>query len=243
VIIKFLYTDLLRDKSRSFFPILVVAGGVLLTIIMYSWMNGVINDIIDNAAKFETVHLKVITKGYNKLSSQIPNDLGLTDISKLKKNLEKKYPQYNWSPRTKFGGLIDIPDKNGETKTQATVIGLSFDLFSNDVEINKLEIKKAICSGKIPNKQGEILISDKFAKKLKISTGETVTILTSSANGGIAFPNFVISGTIYFGMNALDRGAIIADISDIQYFLDMQNGCGELIAYRKVVTLTKNRPN
>lgn len=233
MIIKFLLTGLLRDRNRSFFPVLIVAGGVMLTTIMYSWMNGVVNDVIDNAAKFEAGHLKVVTNGYNKLSSQIPNDLGLIEVNKLRENLEKKYPQYYWSPRIKFGGLLDIPDQNGETKTQATVAGIAFDFFSNDIETKKLNIKETIRSGRLPEKPGEILISDEFAKKLKIKNGETATILTASANGGLAFPNFVIVGTIHFGMIALDRGAVIADISDLQYSLDMHNGCGELIAYRK----------
>ncbi|MFA8342348.1 MAG: ABC transporter permease [Rhodothermaceae bacterium] len=233
MIIKFLLTGLLRDRNRSFFPVLIVAGGVMLTTIMYSWMNGVVNDVIDNAAKFEAGHLKVVTNGYNKLSSQIPNDLGLIEVNKLRENLEKKYPQYYWSPRIKFGGLLDIPDQNGETKTQATVAGIAFDFFSNDIETKKLNIREAIRSGRLPEKPGEILISDEFAKKLKIKNGETATILTASANGGLAFPNFVIVGTIHFGMIALDRGAVIADISDLQYSLDMHNGCGELIAYRK----------
>lgn len=231
--IKFLLNGLLRDKNRSIFPVLIVTGGVLLTTILFSWMNGVVNEIIDTAARFETGHLKVVTNGYKKLSSQVPNDLGLIDVSKLTENLQKKYTQYNWTPRIKFGGLLDIPDEAGETKTQATVVGLGFDLFSNDIEVSKLNIKDAIKSGRLPRQPGEILISHDFAEKLKIQLGETATILTASANGGLAFPNFTIVGTIGFGMVALDRGAVIADVSDLQYSLDMYDGCGEIVGYHK----------
>lgn len=232
--IRFLFNGLIRDRSRSFFPIVIVASGVFLTTVLYSWMSGVLNDVIDNAARFEAGHLKVVTNGYNKLSTQIPNDLGLINVEKLKNELADKYSEYDWSPRIKFGGLLDIPDSNGETKTQATVAGLGFDLLSeNTTEIRRLKLNEALRSGRLPNAPGEIIISHDFAKQLKIELGETATILTASANGGLAFPNFKIVGTIHFGMIALDRGAAIADISDLQYSLDMTDGCGELIGYRK----------
>lgn len=232
--IRFLLNGLLRDKSRSFFPVIIVCSGVILTTVMFSWMNGVLNDFIDNAAKFDAGHLKVVTNAYNKLSSQIPNDLGLINVSELRKELSDKYPAYDWSPRIKFGGLLDIPDENGETKTQAPIAGLGFDLLSeNSFEISKLKLNEVIKSGRLPQNPGEMLISHEFAQKMKIGIGETATILTASANGGMAFPNFIIVGTIQFGMIALDRGAVIADVSDLQYSLDMTDGCGELLGYRK----------
>jgi putative ABC transport system permease protein len=43
--------------------------------------------------------------------------------------------------------------------------------------------------------------------------------------------NFKIAGTVRFGIAAMDRGAIITDISDIQFALDMQDAASEILGF------------
>ena len=57
----------------------------------------------------------------------LPNDLALCDVDQIIKNLNKEYPTF-LSPRITFGGLLDIPDNNGETKDQGPVIAIGIDL-------------------------------------------------------------------------------------------------------------------
>ena len=113
--IKFLIKGMLRDHHRSLFPIIVVAFGVLLTTVIYSYINGEMNDLIDSNARFDTGHLKVMTRSYNDLVSQVPNDLALTGVESISRSLNKKYPEYDWTSRIRFIGLLDVPDENGET--------------------------------------------------------------------------------------------------------------------------------
>jgi len=51
--------------------------------------------------------------------------------------------------------------------------------------------------------------------------------------GSMAITNFTIVGTIRFGVSAMDRGAIIADIADLQLALDMQDASGEILGFFK----------
>jgi putative ABC transport system permease protein len=232
--IRFLFKGLIRDRHRSLFPIIIVAVGVFLTTFLYSWMNGVINDMTDANAKFDTGHLKVMTRAYNKLSNQLPNDLALTGIDKLTETLKAEFPGYDWTPRIKFGGLLDTPDENGETKSQAPAAGFGIDLLGkNAKEAERLNIRKAIIRGRLPEKPGEILISDEFAKRMDVGINSKVTLLSTSSDGAMAVQNFIISGTVEFGITALDRSAIIADIGDVQYALDMTNSAGEILGYSK----------
>jgi putative ABC transport system permease protein len=232
--IRFLFKGLIRDRHRSLFPIIIVAVGVFLTTFLYSWMNGVINDMTDANAKFDTGHLKVMTRAYNKLSNQLPNDLALTGIDKLIETFKAEFPGYDWTPRIKFGGLLDTPDENGETKSQAPAAGFGIDLLGkNSKEAERLNIRKSIIRGRLPEKPGEILISDEFAKRMDVGINSKVTLLSTSADGAMAVQNFIISGTVEFGITALDRGAIIADIGDVQYALDMTNSAGEILGYSK----------
>jgi len=232
--IRFLFLGLIRDRHRSLFPIIIVSVGVFLTTLLYALMSGIINDVIDSNAKFDAGYLKITTNAYNKLASQIPNDLALTGIDKLTKTLQTEYPNYDWTARIKFAGLLDVPDDKGETKSQAPIAGFAINILGKgSKESERLNLQKAIVRGHIPNKPGEILLSDDFAKRMGVGLNQPVTLLSTSSSGAMAIQNFKLSGTVEFGVTAMDRGAIIADLTDIQYALEMPDGAGELLGFSK----------
>jgi len=232
--IRFLIKGLIRDHHRSLFPIIIVSFGVLLTTVLYSFLNGELNDLIDSNARFDTGHLKIMTRSYNKLSSQFPNDLALTSVEKLLQSLRNKYFNYDWTARIKFVGLLDIPDKNRETKAQNPVFGLAVNLFGkNSKEAERLNLGKSIVRGHIPKKPGEILISEELAKRMDAGPERPITLLSTSSRGAMAVQNFIICGTVKFGVAAMDRGAMISDLSDMQSTLDMPDGAAEILGFNK----------
>ena len=230
--IRFLLKGLLRDRSRSLFPVLMVSVGAFLAVLLFSWMGGVFGNLVDANARFDTGHVKIMTRAYEELSDQSPNDLALLGVSDLLQQLRSSEKGIIWAPRTRFGGLLDIPDAQGETRSQGPVMGLAADLLTpGSPEIDILNLKSALIEGHLPEKPNEILISEEFAQKLDVGIGERATLLASTMNGGMAMHNFTIAGTIRFGIMAMDRGAIIADIKDIQVALDMPDGASEIVGY------------
>jgi len=232
--IKFLFKGLIRDRSRSLFPVLTVMFGVMLTVWLYSWIKGAENTFIESSAKFSTGHVKIMSRAYAENASQIPNDLALIGIEELLKNLKKDFPEFIWTPRIRFAGLIDVPDEYGETMAQGPVAGLAVDLFSpGSPEKEIINLEKSIIRGRLPEKPGEILISDEFAQKLNLEPGETATLISSTMYGSMAVKNFYVAGTVRFGIAAMDRGTIVVDISDIQNALDMEDASGEILGFFK----------
>jgi len=230
--IKFLVNGLLRDRARSLFPILIVAIGVWITVFMHAYINGVFGDLVDSTARFSTGHVMVMSKAYAENKDQIPNDLALLGVDQLTADLQQQYPEMTWTKRIQFGGLLDIPDETGETRSQGPVAGMGIDLLSpGSSEIAILNIEKAVVRGRLPQNPGEILISDNLAHKLDVQLNQTATLLSSTMNGGMAMYNFTVVGTIRFGVLAMDRGAMIADITDIQQALDMVDASGEILGY------------
>jgi putative ABC transport system permease protein len=192
------------------------------------------NDLVDSNARFDTGHLKVMTRAYNDLASQMPNDLALTGVEKLTRSLNKKYPEYDWTPRIRFIGLLDVPDENGETKIQNPIFGLAVDLFhKSSHERERLNLGSSIVKGHIPEKPREILISDELANRMNIEIGQPITLLSTSSNGSLAVQNFIICGTVKFGIAGMDRGAMIADLSNMQYTLEMSDGASEILGFNK----------
>ena len=230
--IKFLLKGLLRDRSRSLFPVLIVAAGVMLTVFLHAWINGAVSSLIQTTAHYQTGHVRVMTKAYSAHVGQIPNDLALLGIDTLLTSLRKSYPDLIWTSRIMFGGLLDIPDEKGETKEQAPVAGMGVNLFSTDSpEWKILNIRHALVRGELPKKHGDLLIAEELAQKLHIQPGQKATLISSTMYGSMSFTNFTIAGTIRFGVGQMDRSAIIADFSDMQQALDMQQGAGEILGF------------
>ncbi len=232
--IKFLIKGILRDRSRSLFPVLTVTAGVLLTVVAFSWINGIQSSWVDVTAKYNTGHLRVMSRAYANEVDQSPNDLAYMGVDKLLDNLRQDFPELTWTPRIKFGGLLDIPDKKGETKVQGPCMGMALDLLSEDSpEKDILNLQNSIFRGRFPEKPDEILITEEFAQRLGISMGETATLISATMYGSMAIANFTVTGTIRFGVTAMDRSTIIADISEIQKVLDMENTAGEVLGFFK----------
>ncbi len=230
--IRFIIKGLLRDKHRSVLPVIVVSLGVMLTVLMNCWVTGVIGDSIELSAKLSTGHVKIMTLEYAENSGQSPLDLALTESSQLMDEIKKDYSDMDWVERIMFGGLVDAPDENGETKAQGPSAGLAIDLFSKDSkEPERLNLRQNITRGKYPEKPGEVLMSEEFSRNLGINPGEPVTLISSTMYGSMAISNFTVSGTVSFGVKAMDRGTMIMDIEDARMALDMEDATGEILGF------------
>ncbi|MEA1882211.1 MAG: hypothetical protein U9N31_07420, partial [Candidatus Marinimicrobia bacterium] len=179
--IRFLTKGIFRDRTRSLFPVLVVALTVAMIVLFQGFLTGVMNTMFLDTAVVSTGHVKVMTRAYEEESQLLPNDLALLETEGIISELEKDYPDYLWTPRITFGGLLDVPDENGETRAQGPVYALGIDLLapnSRQIEIWKLE--RRLVAGKLPDNKDEVLLSTKLADRLGLSMGETVTLIAST---------------------------------------------------------------
>ena len=232
--IKFIIRGILRDKSKSIIPIAVISVGVMVTVMMSGFLEGIFSDVINQNAKLDTGHVKIMTKPYAENKEQLPNDLALLGINELIDSLNLNYPDLIWTPRIKFGGIMDVPDASGNTKLQGPGIGLAISILSEESgELQRLQLNKSLKKGRLPKRSGEIILSDNYATKLNISPGEKITFFGSTMEGSMVFQSYEMTGTVEFGSPLMDKGTFIIDIRDAQNMLDMENGTGELLGYFK----------
>jgi putative ABC transport system permease protein len=230
--IRFILKGIIRDRARSIFPFLIVLAGAFLTVFLFCYIKSLAADLIRYNANLRHGHVKVMTRAYAKEADQIPNELASLHVSALIKDLQAEFPGYFWTRRIQFGGLLDIPDEKGETKTQGPIVGMAVDILTpSSPEPKLLELQKAIVRGQLPQKPGEILLSDDLAGKLDVQPGEKATLISSTMRGSMSMKNFVIAGTLRFGIMAMDRMGIIADLADIQNALDMEDAAGEVLGF------------
>ncbi len=230
--IQFLLKGLLRDRHRSLVPLIIVFLGVMLTVVFQSWLSGVIGDGIESNARFNTGHVKVMTKAYADNIDQMPNDLALLGTDSVMTSLVENFPEISWAGRIHFAGLIDVPDAYGETRSQGTIVGFGIDLLSgNTEEADRMNIPTSIVRGRLPVSAGEILLSDLLAQKLAVEPGDTVSLIGSTMYGEMAVYNFTLAGTVEFGTQAMDRGTMIADIGDVRKALNMEDATGQILGF------------
>lgn len=227
--LRFLFKGIMRDSSRSLLPLILISTGVMITSLYFSFIVGYEKIAIESSAMFDTGHIKVITRAYKEEMEQKPYDLCILGAGILKEELEFSYPQLNWFERIPFGGLVDVPDANGETVLQGESAVLAVDLRSGSGEYELLNLEQALRKGRLPATENEVILSSGLFEKLKIATGDKISLITATMYGAMAVGNYTVSGVVEFGIPALDRGMLVMDLSDARKLLDMEDGVSEMI--------------
>ncbi len=230
--IRFLIKGLLRDRSRSLFPVLVITLTVTLVIFAIGFMKGTLNSLLLDTAVILTGHEKIVTRAYSEESQLMPNDLALLDVDRLIDDLNQDYQDFFWSPRITFAGLLDVPDENRETRSQGSVIAFGIDLLSDGSRQAEIwELNRALVSGNLPKDNSDVLISSKLANQLNIAIGEIVTFIGSTMDNAFTTYNFKVSGTFNLKKGQTDKQMMLVDLSGARLALDMDNAASAIFGF------------
>jgi len=146
----------------------------MLTVFLTNWINGFEFDFIDASARFSTGHVRVMSRAYAGEADQVPNDLALIGVAALTDQLREQYTDMTWVSRIRFGGLLDIPDAAGETREQEPGRGPGRRLcVGGSPEPGIFKLNEVLVRGRIPQRPGEVLIGEDFARRLDVQIGHT----------------------------------------------------------------------
>ncbi len=223
--IRWLFHGILRDRTRSLFPFLVVAVGVALMITLLGFMEGIFMGVIDITANLDTGHLRLTNKPFYDEEHLNPLDRALAGQKEtfewLKKNSS---PEVQWSPRIRWAAIMDVPNERGETRSQTPITGMAIDLISpQSPELARLDLGKSLVRGNLPARPGEMLIGYLLAETLHVKLGDVVTLIGQSFDGGMATGNYVVAGFVRFGVFAMDKKMVFIDLADAQHTFYMED--------------------
>lgn len=227
----FIIKGLVRDRSRSLFPFLTVAIGVALVVFLDAYLRGTQDSVFDTTARLVTGHLMVTTRAQAQEGEAGALETALFGVKGLKAELKSRYPDIIWTERIRFSGLIDVPDSLGVTRAQVPITGLAVDLTPGSVEQQLLQLPKALVRGRIPEESREILLSEDLCQRLGISPGARLTLISMTAEGGMAIADFTLAGTVRFGVTALDRSMVIGKLEGVQQALGLEDGASEIVGF------------
>lgn len=230
--IHFLTKGLLRDRTRSLFPVIIISITVAIVIFSIGFMKGSMNSIFLNTAVIISGHEKIVTRAYKEEMQMLPNDLALVDVDQIIAKLNSEYPDHFWSPRITFGGLLDIPDQNGETKEQGAVYAIGIDLLNSSSRMIEIwDLNTNLVNGRLPNTSDEAIIGHKLADKLNISVGDTATYIGTTMHNAFTTYNFTVVGTFDLHKGQADKQMMLVDISGARKALDMENAASEIFGF------------
>ena len=229
----FLFRGIFRDKSRFLFPFSVVSIGVALVVALVGFMEGVFMGMIDMTANLNAGHLRLVNKHFYDEEHLYPLDRALAAQKETKRWLKKNStPDIEWTPRIRWGALIDVPDTNGNTRSQTPVVGMALDLKSpNSSEIQRLQLAESLVKGQLPQDSNEMLMGNALAKDLDVALGQSVTVIGQSFDGGLVADNYFVVGLIRFGVTAMDKKMVLIDLADAQSTFYMDNMVTDWLGY------------
>lgn len=222
--IRWMIQGILRDKSRSLFPFLIVTVGVALMIGLLGFMDGIFMNLIDTTAHLDTGHLRFVNKPFYEEEHLNPLDRALVAQKETRKWLEANGdPRIEWSPRIRWGAILDVPDEQGNTRSQTPITGIALDLLDpQSPERGRMNLQASVIAGRIPEESHGMLVGYQLAETLGLNPGDTVTLLGQTFDGGLATDNYTVSGLIRFGVTAMDKKMVLIDLADAQrtFYMD-----------------------
>ena len=230
---RWILQGILRDKNRSLFPFLVVTAGVALVVFTVGFMEGIFMGMINSTANLDTGHLRLVNKPFYDEEQLNPMDRALTAQKAIHQWLKKNSdPEIKWAPRIRWGAIADVPDENGETKSQTPIIGMALDLLSPDSqEVKRLDLKKSLVRGRLPKRPKEILLGYELARTLDVGLGQTITLLGQTFDGGLATDNYKVVGLVRFGVFAMDKKMALIDLKDAQDSFYMEDAVTDWLGF------------
>ena len=231
--IRWILQGILRDKNRSLFPFLVVTAGVALVVFTVGFMEGIFMGMIDTTANLDTGHLRLVNKPFYDEEHLNPMDRALTSQNEIRQWLEENSdPKIQWAPRIRWGAIADVPDENGETKSQTPIIGMALDLVSPDsLELERLDLNNALIRGRLPRRPKEILLGYELARTLDVELEQMITLLGQTFDGGLATDNYKVAGLVRFGVFAMDKKMALVDLTDAQDSFYMEDMVTDMLGF------------
>lgn len=189
--------------------------------------------MIDMTANLDSGHLRLVNKPFYDEEHLRPLDRSLANQKETHAWLVKhSSAEVDWSPRIRWGAILDVPDDKGETRSQTPAVGMGLDLKSpNSKEIERLRLKTSLVAGALPKGFNEMLMGDQLARALDVSVGQSVTLLGQSFDGGLVADNYKVSGLVRFGVSAMDKKMVLIDLADAQNTFYMEDMVTDWLGY------------
>jgi putative ABC transport system permease protein len=209
-----------RNTRRSFISGLSVMIAITAILFAQSYIEGILKNINENIIKLVSGHINIVTLEYQRRERLLPlsESIVLDDAfySAIKDN-----EITDISPRIKFGVLL------GEEELSVPALGYAFE---PEVEKDISGLQNRLVKGTyIYTGERAAILGIGLAKRLDLTVGDTLTIITRTAYDSPTGITVRINGLFETGIGGVDRSIFYIPLDIGQYMLDMDGRATEVV--------------
>lgn len=217
--------NVFRNKRRSILTGLSTAVAVMIVIVGWMFISGILNDMFNNFVTASIGHIRVLNSEYLRRETMLPISSSIYNYQSVIKSIEGNKEVKLATGRIKFGVLMDIKGKN------KPIIGVGIDPVREEAVLG---LSKKMVEGRVMSAgTKETNVGVGLAKELGLKTGDTLTVITQTAQGSLSGMNLKIAGIFSLGVAAIDRRIFYLPLDQAQSLLDMDGRVTEIFILLK----------
>lgn len=219
-ILKLAYRNFFRNSRRSIISGLSVTIAIMAIVFAKSYFTGAINNVRENVVSLVSGHIRITTEQYERRERLMP----LEEALELSEAFDEQVAHEEVivsSPRIKFGVLL------GEKEVSIPALAYAID---PEKEVAITGFDRRLVEGEyIASGDEAAILGVGLAKRLNMSVGDTITIITKTAYDSPTGMNLLIKGTFKTGIGGVDRGIFYMPLDAGQRMLDLEGRATEFV--------------
>ncbi|MFH2107520.1 MAG: FtsX-like permease family protein [Chrysiogenia bacterium] len=220
-IMKFAWRNIRRNKRRTGLTILAIVIGMVSLVFGRSFINGMLHSMEEPIIKMQSGHIRLVHKEYLRLERVFPKDQLVAPVSGIEAIL-KDIPEIDSQSRLiKFRILA----AHGEQNEACLAIGV----YPEEAK-RVMELDRFVKQGTFFSADGTgLIIGGKLAKKLGVTVGDELLLVTTDINYSTYALPFRIAGIFEIGFSYLDKNAVFIDFAKASEMMDYRDACQEIL--------------
>lgn len=219
------FRNIRRNTRRSVLSGSAIAIASMVTILLFSILSGMMNDMRDNVQHYITGTIRVRNAEYDRNETLYPVALRVTGYESLVERIDALPGVRTAVPRIEFRSAFYRDDK------MVGAMGLAVD-FPKDDSI--LGLERRLVTGVLPaSDQRQMLLSSGLAQTLGAEPGDRLTILGTNMYQGLSGMTFTVSGIASFAVQGMNASYFLVPIKAAQTYLGMDDSVTEILTFLK----------
>ncbi|AEV29991.1 ABC-type transport system, involved in lipoprotein release, permease component [Sphaerochaeta pleomorpha str. Grapes] len=214
------YRNIARNIRRSILSGSAIAVSAMSIVLLFALIGGMEKDMANNLKTYYTGEIRIRNADFEKFERYNPLHLSV-DLATVTPILKRNPSIVTYAPRINFPASMYLGENNH------AVMGVGVD-FSKEAEF--IDFPSIIKEGKLPQPgKNEMLMGSALAKELKLSLGDKITLLSTTAVRGSNAITLQLVGIVSFPVAPLNASSLWAPLDRVQHFLRMDGTSQEII--------------
>lgn len=211
-----------RNVRRSLLTALMITLGVALLTVAMAWIDGVLGDALDGAAR-NIGTVRVVTEDFAAREQVLPLEENFADTRALEAGLARVPGVTSVVPRIQMPVTVTAGDDLGE---RFGLLSGAPDAYYADV----LDLDAELVVGRLAKDDREVVVGQTLADQIGATVGTDIVVLGATQDGSLSPAKLAVVGIVDLG-NATQERQLFGTLAKVRYLADIPDGATELLVF------------